>query len=95
MAGCDKKNLVPSRSLVTRDLATRFGQITRAREGRGKARVTEKRGKKLLCASSVQWILILEASRCFSFLCTYQTCKLMLFSARFILSAVNYQWCLL
>jgi len=38
MAGCDKKNLVPSRSLVTRDLGTRFGQITRAR-------VTEKRGK--------------------------------------------------
>ena len=92
------KNLVPSRSLVTRDLGTGFGQITRARdyarEGRGKARVTEKRGKKLLCASSVQWILILEASRCFSFLCTYQTCKLMLFSARFILSAVNYPWCL-
>ena len=94
MAGCDKKTLVPSRSLVIRDLGTRFGQITRAREGRGKARVTEKRGKKLLCASSLQWILILEASRCFSFLCTYQTCKLILFSARFILSAVNYPWCL-
>lgn len=91
MAGCDKKNLVPSRSLVTRDLGTRFGQITRARD---KARVTEKRGKKLLCGSSVQWILHLAASRCFSFLCTYQTCKLMLFSARFILSAVNYPWCL-
>ena len=66
MAGCDKKNLVPSRSLVTRDLGTRFGQITRALAGAGraweggKARVTEKRGKKLLCASSVQWILHLD-----------------------------------
>ena len=29
-------------------------QITRALRGRGKARVTEKRGKKLLCVSSVQ-----------------------------------------
>ena len=59
-----KKNLVPSRSLVTRDPGTRFGQVTRARdqarEGRGKARVTEKRGKKLVCASSVQWILHLD-----------------------------------
>ena len=94
MAGCDKKISYPADRLSTRDLGTRFGQITRAFRGRGKARVTEKRGKKLLCASSVQWILHLEASRYFSFLCTYQTGKLMLFSARFILSAVNYPWCL-
>lgn len=84
MAGCDKKIWYPAN----------HAGASRAREGRGKARVTEKRGKKLLCVSSVQWILHLEASRCFSFLCTYQTCKLMLFSARFILSAFNYPWCL-
>lgn len=50
MAGCDKKNLVPSRSLVTRDLGTRFGQITRAREGAGDRKAREKIAMRFVCS---------------------------------------------
>lgn len=62
MAGCDKKSRTQQISCNKRsgyEIWTNHAGAGRAWEG-GKARVTEKRGKKLLCASSVQWILHLD-----------------------------------